>query len=66
MKKAEEVMGDFMRTWKNMLKYQEVRLNINEPNYDEFEKAFSKEKKIVATIEPKEINQIEDKEDYEK
>ena len=51
MRKGEEVMEDFMNTWKNMLKYQDVKINPIKPNYDEFEKAFSEEKKIVATYD---------------
>ena len=46
MKKSEEFMNDFMRTWKNMLKYQDVKLDPVEPNYDEFEQAYSQKKKI--------------------
>ena len=52
-------MNEFMLIWKNMRKYQDVKLNPIEPNYDEFEKAFSEEKKIVATYEQ---NQEENKE----
>ena len=59
MKKSREFMDEFMNTWKNMMKYQEVKLNPLEPNYDEFEKAFTEEKKIVETIEGKEIIQKE-------
>ena len=43
MKNAEEFMEDFMRTWKNMLKYQDIKLNPIQPNYDDFEKAFAEE-----------------------
>ena len=49
MKKSEEFMKEFMYTLRNVAKYQNIRLNPMEPNYDEFEKAFSEEKKIVAT-----------------
>lgn len=49
MKKAKEFMDEFMDTWKNMMKYQDVKLNPTEPNYDDIERAFSEEKKIVAT-----------------
>lgn len=59
MKKAEEFMNEFMLTWKNMRKYQDVKINPIEPNYDDFERAFSEEKKIVATYEQ---NQEENKE----
>lgn len=59
MKKSREFMDEFMNTWKNMMKYQEVKLNPLEPNYYEFEKAFTEEKKIVKTIEGKEIIQKE-------
>lgn len=59
MKKSREFMDEFMNTWKNMMKYQEIKLNPLEPNYDEFEKAFTEEKKIVETIEGKEIIQKE-------
>ena len=58
MKNSEEFMNDFMRTWKNMLKYQNVKLNPIQPNYDDFEKAFAEEKKIVATQDGKETQQI--------
>jgi len=51
MKKAKEVMDEFMITWNNMMKYQDIKLNPGNPNYDEFEKAFSLEKKIVSTDE---------------
>lgn len=40
-----------MENWKNMIKYQDVKLNPIEPNYDEFERAFNEEKKIVSTQE---------------
>ena len=49
MKKSEEFMNEFMSTLRNVAKYQDIRLNPIEPNYDEFERAFSEEKKIVAT-----------------
>lgn len=51
MKKANEVMDEFMNTWNNMMKYQDVKLNPVTPNYDEFERAFTEEKKIVAVVE---------------
>jgi len=51
MKKAKEFMNEFMETWNDMRKYQDVKLNPLEPNYDDFEKAFAEEKKIVKTIE---------------
>ena len=51
MKKAKEVMDDFMITWNNMMKYQDVKLNPVDPNYDDFEKAFFEEKKIIETEE---------------
>ena len=57
MKNAEEFMDDFMGTWKNMLRYQDVKLNPIQPN-DDFEKAFIEEKKIVATQDGKETQQI--------
>ena len=61
MRKAEDVMGDFMRTWNNMVKYQNVHIDPVNPNYDEIEKAFSEEKKIVATYEyNKQIEQDEE------
>lgn len=58
MKNSKEFMDDFMRTWKNMLKYQDIKLNPIQPNYDDFEKGFAEEKKIVATQEYNEIQQI--------
>ena len=67
MKNSKEFMNDFMRTWKNMLKYQNVKLNPIQPNYDDFEKAFAEEKKIVATQECNEVQQIpEIDEEWEK
>jgi len=36
MEKAKEVMDDFMITWDNMMKYQDVKLNPVDPNYDDF------------------------------
>ena len=67
MKNSKEFMDDFMRTWKNTLKYQDVKLNPIQPNYDDFEKAFAEEKKIVATQEcnlTQQIPEIDD--DFEK
>ena len=58
MKNSKEFMDDFTRTWKNMLKYQDVKLNPIQPNYDDFEKAFTEEKKIIATQDGKETQQI--------
>lgn len=49
MKSSKEFMDNFMENWKNMIKYQDVKLNPIEPNYDEFERAFNEEKKIVST-----------------
>lgn len=49
MKKAKEFMDEFIDTWNKMVKCQDVKLNPTEPNYDDFERAFSEEKKIVAT-----------------
>ena len=46
MKSSKEFMDNFMENWKNMIKYQDVKLNPIEPNYDEFERAFNEEKKI--------------------
>ena len=46
MKNSREFMDEFMGTWKNMIKYQNIKINPIEPNYDEIEKAFSEEKKI--------------------
>ena len=43
MKKAKEFMNEFMETWNDMRKYQDVKLNPLEPNYDDFEKAFAEE-----------------------
>lgn len=63
MKNAEEFMDDFMRTWKNMLKYQDVKLNPIQPNYDDFEKAFTEEKNIVDTQECNENQQISEIDD---
>lgn len=58
MKDSKEFMDDFMRTWKNMIKYQNVKLNPIEPNYDDIEKAFSEENKIVSTQEFKEYSKM--------
>lgn len=58
MKKAEEYMEEFMRTWKNMIKYQNI--DISRSNYDDIEKAFREEKNIVATYESNE-NEISQK-----
>lgn len=63
MKNSEEFMNDFMRTWKNMLKYQNVKLNPIQPNYDDFERSFAEEKKIVATQDGKETQQISEMDD---
>ena len=52
-----------MGTWKNMMKYQNIKINPIEPNYDEIEKAFSEEKKIVYTQECNENQQISEIED---
>ena len=68
MRKAEEVMDDFMRTLNNMFKYQDV--DLYNSNYDEIERAFFEEKKIVETDkENKEIitiKQIEQKDEEER
>ena len=61
MKKAKEFMDEFMHTFRNMLKYQDVKLNPVEPNYDEFERAFTEEKKIVETST--QYSEIKDKND---
>ena len=63
MKNSEEFMNDFMRTWKNMLKYQDIKLNPIQPNYDEFEKAFREEKNIVYTQECNEAKQVPEKDE---
>ena len=61
MRKAEDVMGDFKRTWNNMVKYQDVHIDPVNPNYDEIEKAFSEEKKIAITYEyNKQIEEYEE------
>ncbi len=66
MKKAEEVMDEFIRVWRNMIKYQDI--NIEEANYDEVERAFRQEKKIVATYEQNDntISQKQKRIDWEK
>ena len=46
-----------------MIKYQNVKINPVEPNYDEIERAFSIEKKIVNTQEYKEKQQISEIDD---
>lgn len=62
MKKAKEFMDEFMHTLRNMAKYQDVKLNPVQPNYDEFERAFTEEKKIVETCtEDCEISETTDK-----
>ena len=63
MKNSREYMDEFMGTWKNMIKYQNIKINSIEPNYDEIEKAFSEEKKIVYTQECDENQQISEIED---
>ena len=63
MKNSREFMDEFMWTWKNMIKYQNIKINPIEPNYDEIEKAFSEEKKIVYTQECNESQQISEIED---
>lgn len=63
MKNSREFMDEFMGTWKNMIKYQNIKINSIEPNYDEIEKAFSEEKKIVYTQECDENQQISEIED---
>ncbi len=63
MKNSIEFMDEFMGTWKNMIKYQNIKINTIEPNYDEIEKAFSEEKKIVYTQECNENQQISEIED---
>ena len=63
MKNSREFMDEFMGTWKNMIKYQNIKINPIEPNYDEIEEAFSEEKKIVYTQECNENQQISEIED---
>ena len=63
MKNSKDFIGEFMETWKNMIKYQNVKINPVEPNYDEIERAFSIEKKIVNTQEYKEKQQISEIDD---
>lgn len=63
MKNSREFMDEFMETWKNMIKYQNIKINPIEPNYDEIEEAFSEEKKIVYTQESNENQQISEIED---
>ncbi len=63
MKNSKDFMDEFMETWKNMIKYQNVKINPVEPNYDEIERAFSIEKKIVNTQEYKEKQQISEIDD---
>lgn len=58
MKSSKEFMDNFMENWKNMIKYQDVKLNPIEPNYDEFERAFNEEKKIVNTQECRESRKM--------
>lgn len=58
MKSSKEVMDNFMENWKNMIKYQDVKLNPIEPNYDEFERAFNEEKKIVSAQECRESRKM--------
>ena len=63
MKNSKDFMDEFMETWKNMIKYQNVKINPVKPNYDEIERAFSIEKKIVNTQEYKEKQQISEIDD---
>lgn len=58
MKDSKEFMNEFMNNWKNMIKYQDVKLNPIDPNYEEFEKAYCEEKKIVQTVEKAEERNI--------
>ena len=51
MKSTEEFMEGFMETLHNMKEFQGVILNSHELNYEDFERAFSEEKKIVATYD---------------
>ena len=63
MQNSREFLDEFMGTWKNMIKYQNIKINPIEPNYDEIEKSFSEEKKIVYTQECNENQQISEIED---
>ena len=68
MKKAEEVMNDFMRNLRNMKIYQGIDImNPETYNYDKenVHKAFSLEKNIVFTQNEEEIKRLPNKEDEE-
>lgn len=52
MKDAQTVMNQFMENWKKMQEYSDVKLNPIEPNYDEFERAYSEAKKIIDVDVP--------------
>lgn len=61
MKKAKEVMNEFMRNLRNMKQYQGI--DIANPSTYDFnreivQKAFSLEKNIVSTQEGKETNKL--------
>lgn len=60
MRRAKDVMNEFMETLKNMEKYRDIQLNPIDPNYDEFEQAFKEEKKIVKTYEASDIKETEE------
>lgn len=60
MRKAKDVMNEFMETWHNIQKYRDIQMNSIDPNYDEFEQAFTEEKKIVKTYEASDIEEIEE------
>ena len=63
MKNSKDFMDEFMETWKNMIKYQNVKINPVEPNYAEIDIAFWIEKKIVHPQEYKEKQQISELDD---
>ena len=68
MKKAEEVMNDFMRNLRNMKIYQGIDImNPKTYNYDKenVHKSFSLEKNIVSTQNEEEIKRLPNKEDEE-
>ena len=68
MKKAEEVMSDFMRNLRNMKIYQGIDiLNPETYNYDKenVHKYFSLEKNIVSTQNEEEIKRLPNKEEEE-
>ncbi len=59
MKNTEEFMNEFMTTLNNMKKYQGIDISRPETYFGDFDivhKSFNLEKRIVDTVETKEIS----------